>query len=358
MALTHLPAILLVCLICSGLSRRLNFETNRLGLDSRWIRSRNSAVRCSAVPVDSASAPMLCTPGTLSSRIEKAVCSVYGAAGTERVRLSLKRLSDGERLNRRVDETHELMMQEANSYIEDLTPRPWYDASQHKWAQQLEKKWTVVRDELQSRLADEATLKATGQNVWGSLDESIVEYGTGWKTLPLCDRTVWDPVNSALFPKTCEVLHKCKVPLIEAFFAKMEPESDIKPHSDMCNFVLTSHLGLIVPEGQCEITVGNETNEWKNGQVMMFDTSILHAAENRAKTERHILMLRVYHPELTRLERSALQLVFDCLDEQELLDDQEALAEYEIRRRAIEAESRKPWEEAAAQSKGKRKKRR
>mmetsp|Transcript_4002 Transcript_4002/g.7552 ORF Transcript_4002/g.7552 Transcript_4002/m.7552 type:complete len:139 (+) Transcript_4002:2-418(+) len=138
----------------------------------------------------------------------------------------------------------------------------------------------------------------------------------------------------------------------------MDPESDIKPHSDMCNFVLTSHLGLIVPEGQCEITVGNETNEWKNGQVMMFDTSILHAAENRAKTERHILMLRVYHPELTRLERSALQLVFDCLDEQELLDDQEALAEYEIRRRAIEAESRKPWEEAAAQSKGKRKKRR
>ena len=234
------------------------------------------------------------------------------------------------------------MHQQANSYIESLTPKPWHDPSNYKWAKQLERKWTVVREELAASLRSDKL--AAGNNIWGGLDESIVAYGTGWKTLPLCDRTVWDATNSALFPKTCALLTKSKVPLIEAFFAKMDPKSDIKAHSDMCNFVLTSHLGVDVPEGECDLTVGDQTVEWRNGKVMLFDTSILHEAANRADVTRYILMLRVYHPELSSLERSALQLVFDCLDEPELLDDAEALGEYEVRRRALEAASREAWE--------------
>ncbi len=86
---------------------------------------------------------------------------------------------------------------------------------------------------------------------------------------------------------------------------------------------------------------------------MLFDTSILHKAENRADVTRYILMMRVYHPELSALERSALQLSFDCLDEPELADDPQALDEYEVRRRALEAESRRAWE-AAPKKKGRR----
>lgn len=309
-----------------------------------------TGIRCNIALVDMASASaadMVCTPGTHAGLIEKAVCRVFGAEGTRRVRLSVKRLADGDKLHRRLDDAHELMVQEANSYIEDLTPQPWHDASKFAWTKKLEEKWTIVRDELKAALEDEGALLSQGQNVWGGLDESIVEYGTGWKTLPLCDRTVWDPVNSALFPQTCALIHKCKVPLVEAFFAKMVPKSDIKPHSDMCNFVLTSHLGLIIPEGECELTVGNKTEEWRNGRVTLFDTSIHHSAVNRADTTRYILMFRVYHPEVTELERSALQLVFDCLDEPELLDDFQSLSEYQQRRREVEAQSRTAWEDLA-----------
>ena len=304
---------------------------------------------CVATPPEA----RMCTPGTLASRVEDAVCRVYGASGTERVRGSLQKLSDGIPLDRRLA-PHELMQQQANSYIEDLTPMPWHDASKYKWTAKLEQKWRVVREELRQAVADEEALKAAGNSVWGGLDASIKEYGTDWKTLPLCDRTVWDPVNSALFPQTCDLLTKCKVPLIEAFFAKMPPQTSIQPHSDMCNFVLTSHLGVDVPEGLCDITVGDETVEWRNGKVLLFDTSILHKAENRAPTTRYILMMRVYHPELSSLERSAMQLVFDCLDEPELLDDREALAEYSDRRRALEAQSRAAWEAQLAKGKKKR----
>ena len=286
----------------------------------------------------------LCVPGTLSSRVEDAVCFVYGAGGTARVRKSLRKLSDGETLDRTIDESHELMVQQANSFVEELTAKPWHDATKYKWAKQLESKWRVVSKELAASLRDSKKLSASGNNVWGGLDESIVEYGTGWKTLPLCDRTVWDATNSALFPKTCALLTKSKVPLVEAFFAKMEPNSEIKPHSDMCNFVLTCHLGIDVPEGECDLTVGDTTVEWRNGKVMLFDTSILHKAENRADVTRYILMMRVYHPELSSLERSALKLVFDCLDEPELLDDRQALSEYDERRAALEAQSRLAWQ--------------
>ena len=287
---------------------------------------------------------LFCAPGSLAFRIEEAVCRVYGFEPTSRVRRSLRNLADGIELDRNLDSSNELMRQQATSYIDDLSAIPWHEPTKYKWAQKLEQKWTVVRDELRDALADPMALEASGQRVWAGLDDSIKEYGTGWKTLPLCDRTVWDPVNSALFPRTCALLHKCKVPLIEAFFARMAPESEIKPHSDMCNFVLTSHLGVLVPEGECDITVGDATVEWRNGRVLLFDTSILHAAQNRADTDRYILMMRVYHPELTASERSALQLVFDCLDEPELADDLVALDDYSSRRRSLEAESRKAWQ--------------
>ena len=294
------------------------------------------------------SAERVCSPGTLASRIEDAVFQVYGGAGTERVRRSLEAINTDEFLDRPVGESgHELMVQQARSWIDGLSATPWHDAYAHKWAKKLKQKWAVVRDELRGQLATGDALAEVGTNVWDATAPG--DYGVEWKTLPLCDRTVWDATNSALFPRTCELLQACKVPLIEAFFAKMEPHSDIKPHSDGCNFVLTSHLGVDVPEGQCDLTVGDTTVEWRNGEVTLFDTSILHKAENRADVTRYILMLRVYHPELTAAERAALQLTFDCLDEPELLDDAEALGEYELRRRHLEAESRKPWEAALAQ---------
>jgi len=245
-----------------------------------------------------------------------------------------------------LDSSNELMVQEATSYVDGLEAKPWHDPATHKWAKKLESKWRVVRDELRDAMADAEALSAKGTNVWEATAPGT--YGPGWRTLPLCDRTVWDSTNAALFPRTCELLHSCKVPVVEAFFSSMAPRSDIAPHSDMCNFVLTAHLGLIVPPGACELTVGDEAQQWADGKAMLFDTSILHRARNDSDETRYILMMRIYHPDLTALERKALQLIFDCLDEPEILDDQDALAQYDERRRALEEASRAPWQEALA----------
>lgn len=123
---------------------------------------------------------------------------------------------------------------------------------------------------------------------------------------------------------TSKAIHKSGVPVAEAFFASMKPQSSIQPHSDFTNFVLTSHLPLVVPENgsnKCRLSVGDETRQWLEGKVILFDTSIYHDAINDADEARYILMLRVWHPDLTPEERGALQLIYDCLEIPELLSD-------------------------------------
>ena len=49
--------------------------------------------------------------------------------------------------------------------------------------------------------------------------------------------------------------------------------------------------------------------------------SIFHDAVNDSDEYRYILMLRVWHPELTDTERAALQFLFDVLDVPDLVSD-------------------------------------
>jgi hypothetical protein len=52
---------------------------------------------------------------------------------------------------------------------------------------------------------------------------------------------------------------------------------------------------------------------------MVFDTSLIHDAINESDEMRYILMMRVWHPDLTPTEREALQFTYDCLMVPELV---------------------------------------
>ena len=83
---------------------------------------------------------------------------------------------------------------------------------------------------------------------------------------------------------------------------------------------LTAHLGLVIPEEQCWIKVGKDTREWRNGEMLMFDTSLMHEAANTADSVRYILMMRVWHPDLSPSEVDAIKYIFTCLDEPERVE--------------------------------------
>lgn len=229
-----------------------------------------------------------------------------------------------------------LCFQQAHSYVPGLTIRPfWNEAEPQPWMASLKSKYRAIKDEFKRVMADPEALTQQGNNIWaGALTEDASSYGMGWKTLVLMDRGCWDPVNVNLFPAAAQAVHSSGVPVTEVFFASMQPNSRIEPHSDFTNFVLTSHLALDIPysgENKCRLTIADQTREWINGEIMMFDTSLLHDAVNDSDKTRYILMLRLWHPDLSDEERGALQFIYDCLNNPDIVtaDSPEARAQAE-----------------------------
>ena len=296
------------------------------------LNNRLSSVKCSMVAASSegipdTSAPL--HPGTFAGLVEQALIRRYGEKDIDRV-LTSWRLLDKDYFHKEYvgeagQEQSSDMYQECHSYVPGLQITPFWDPSQFEWTKHLESKYQQIRKEFLSANKDMQALKKEGNNVWaGALTEDAASYGEGWTTLVLMDRGRWDPVNVNLFPKTAKAVLDSGVPATEVFIDKLDGPSEIKKHTDFTNFVLTSHLALDIPysgENKCRLSVGDETNEWINGNVMVFDTSLLHDAINESNKTRYILMLRLWHPSLTPVEREALQFTFDCLDIPELLSE-------------------------------------
>ncbi len=136
--------------------------------------------------------------------------------------------------------------------------------------------------------------------------------GDGWSAIRLQRLGVWNTDNCNEFPKSYELLRSLQIPLAVrgVCFARQAPGSGVQPHSDGRNFILTSHLGLKIPEG-CWLQVGEERRGWTERKLTTLDTSFSHATGNPSNSERHVLIIDFWHPELTEAERAALEFVYD-----------------------------------------------
>lgn len=194
----------------------------------------------------------------------------------------------GKKLSRYLDEEKKTL-QTANCFVDGLEAKSFHDVKEFPWALELEKNHKVFLEELVqyeskrkmigSKDIDSDPILQVNPNshdegVWlGPRDTSGSHYGPEWKTLGLQDRSVWSAELSPEFPKTIKIMKDLNVPACEVFYAKQGPNSGLKPHSDNNNFIMTCHVALDVPEGQCWIKVGDETHYWKNGKTCIFDTS-------------------------------------------------------------------------------------
>jgi len=70
------------------------------------------------------------------------------------------------------------------------------------------------------------------------------------------------------------------------------------------------HLPLVVPDKSlCRIRVGDETRNWEEGKVLVFDDSFEHEAWNDAELPRVVLIFDVWHPELSTPEVKLLDFL-------------------------------------------------
>ena len=90
-----------------------------------------------------------------------------------------------------------------------------------------------------------------------------------------------------------------------AMFSLLAPHTAIPPHVGINNARLVCHLPLIVPEG-CWFRVGAETRHWQRGEAFVFDDTIEHEALNPTDKLRVVLIIDVWHPDLSSIEQKAV----------------------------------------------------
>eukprot|EP00668_Euglena_longa_P003205 GGOE01003750.1.p1 GENE.GGOE01003750.1~~GGOE01003750.1.p1 ORF type:complete len:635 (+),score=137.13 GGOE01003750.1:198-1907(+) len=232
----------------------------------------------------------------------------FGKASTQRVSAAFRRLAKCLEMNT-IHSQHPLMRQRATFFIEGLRAKPMWPMEEFPWVAALKEEWGTIREIFEEYHADHFYDYGNGQAL--GLNNA---YGEDWHAVPIVLDELWK--KKELFPALSRLLERLKVPAMEVLFARLPAGATIKPHTDECNFVLTAHLGLVVPEG-CVLNVGDQQATWKEGQVLVFDSSFLHSAANASLSNktRTILLLRVWHPDLTVVETQALAYLFERMKE-------------------------------------------
>jgi hypothetical protein len=89
-----------------------------------------------------------------------------------------------------------------------------------------------------------------------------------------------------------------KSPLGLIYLSRLSPGTVVAPHRGPTNMRLRCHLAVKVPDG-CGISVDNEVGSWREGRCIVFDDSFVHAAWNSSSDERIVVVLDIWHPDLT-----------------------------------------------------------
>ncbi|KAM9332112.1 aspartyl/asparaginyl beta-hydroxylase-like isoform 2-T2 [Pholidichthys leucotaenia] len=189
--------------------------------------------------------------------------------------------------------------------VKGLKAQPWWTPKETGYTdlvKMLERNWKTFRDEALAVMDQE-----TGRFV--PEEENLREKGEwGQFTLWQQGRKVGNACQGA--PKTCALLERfpeatgCKRGQIK--FSVMQPGTHVWPHTGPTNCRLRMHLGLVIPKHGCRIRCTNQTREWEEGKVLIFDDSFEHEVWQDANSYRLIFIVDVWHPELTPYQRQTL----------------------------------------------------
>ncbi|WP_084398768.1 aspartyl/asparaginyl beta-hydroxylase domain-containing protein [Henriciella aquimarina] len=201
-----------------------------------------------------------------------------------------------------------------------LPNRQFYPLHHFAWTEALAAKTPEIHAELENLLARQRS-EATR---FSPYVEKAGREGTN-VSHPLLDNPDWSAFylikqgerqeeNIALCPKTMAAIdalgdEACPAPAQSVLFSLLKPGASIPPHHGQFNTRLICHLPVILP-GQCGFRVGNETREWKDGEVFIFDDTIEHEAWNRSEQPRYVLIFEIWRPELSDRQRQLISSLF------------------------------------------------
>mmetsp|Transcript_96834 Transcript_96834/g.307308 ORF Transcript_96834/g.307308 Transcript_96834/m.307308 type:complete len:114 (+) Transcript_96834:99-440(+) len=92
-----------------------------------------------------------------------------------------------------------------------------------------------------------------------------------------------------------------------AYFSQLAGGTAVRAHFGPTNARIRYHLGLDVPEGNVYLAVADGLYRWSEGRTLVFSDAFLHAVHHEENAARGVLVVDVYHPELTEDERRLLE---------------------------------------------------
>jgi len=206
-------------------------------------------------------------------------------------------------------------------YYPYLAQRQFFEREEFPWAAEIEAAASDIRDELLALLHENAPF---APYVEDDPDRPPRDFhglndNRDWTALYLWKHGKFVPEVAERCPKTVRALEGVPLSRIgertpSVFFSRLEPGAHIPPHTGMLNSRLICHLPLIVPQG-CWLRVGNETREWEEGKLLIFDDSIEHEAKNSSREMRIVLIFDIWRPELSQSERAGISAIFNAIDQ-------------------------------------------
>ena len=211
--------------------------------------------------------------------------------------------------------------QPAAFYYPYLAQRQFFEREEFDWAPAVEAAAPAIKRELLTVLSEGAEFRPYVENDPDRPHRDFhgLNEDPNWTALYLWKFGKPVEENAHRFPATMAALEK--VPLThfgartpDVLFSRLEPGAHIPPHSGILNCRLICHLPLIVPPG-CWLRVGNETREWEEGKLLIFDDSMEHEAKNPSGELRIILLFDTWRPEITAQERAGISAIFDAIND-------------------------------------------
>ena len=211
----------------------------------------------------------------------------------ERVRAYLK-------IRYGLDPAHpEDSLQRPRNFFPGLAARAWHDPGGFDFVPTLEAAAGSIREEVLALVGDAFARYRPDLALEGE-----------WTTYKLWSFGTPHRENLLRCPRTAAALDSLDSDHAAGltYFSALGPGTRVAAHCGPTNTRLRCHLGIVVP-ADCGIRVGATTRSWEEGRCIVFDDSFEHEVWNASDRHRYVLILDLWHPDLTPTEVWAITRV-------------------------------------------------
>lgn len=180
-----------------------------------------------------------------------------------------------------------------------LASRPWHDPGQFPLTRYLEAHAREIRDELLT--LNQTAYHREAERIGRSGDWDVAFfYERGRRHDEICDQC---PITA----RGIEAYPAMRTLAGLIYVSRLRGGTHVHPHRGPTNLRVRCHLGIRVPDGDCAIRVGDETRRWEEGRCLVFDDYFEHEAWNHTDEDRIVLIVDLWHPDLSDTEIRLLE---------------------------------------------------